>query len=137
MKLKSTFRFLALSVLVIFTTLALSQDGPDPDNELTTQSSGTCSGVLCYQVMVDRLYVATSGATYIATSGDETNGLTGCQEYGGFGGYSVLFNTQKNHKEIYTLLLAAQLSGKQVTIKMTTTGSGKCKVLDARLDLQP
>lgn len=102
-----------------------------------------CTGNACSTVTVTLLYVSEDledpnngqGKIFVGTSGTET-GLTNCVPAGSsntllklsivkdaFGAVS------NNYQQIYQLLLAAELSGKPVTIRTKDTPGAECDIM--------
>lgn len=96
---------------------------------MSTSVWAACGGIRCEQVYVDRLYPSTSGSIYIGTSGDEKN--LACSPNGGV--YLTLSPTDPNADHIYSTLLAAQLAGKKVHIRVSENSTG-CGIVYMTLD---
>lgn len=82
--------------------------------------AGTCSGSFC-TAKVTKLYITTSGTLYIGTSGDETK--LDCKPSAGV--YITLKKDAQGFDAIYASLLAYQLSGDSVTLRIEN-GSENC-----------
>lgn len=133
---KDSFYNIGLAILLVmicnFGFSQEAEDIPQPEfSELSTQAViGNCSGIRCTKVLVDRLYINTRGRLYIGTSGVETS--LSCTPTGRV--YLYVNEDDKNYEEIFTTLLAAQLSDKKVLIR--TPSSGACQVAYVVLDRQ-
>lgn len=86
-------------------------------------ASAECSASICANVFVDQLYVNANTHLYVQTSGNET--LANCVPHAGL--FLVLNVNSNNFQEIYALLLAAQLSDKKVSIRISE-GSNPCSI---------
>ena len=82
-----------------------------------------CGATGCWLVYVEELYPEAQGGAWIRTSGDET--LANCTADSGI--YLRLSGTTPGYKEIYATLLAAQLSDKKVSIRITE-GTNPCSI---------
>lgn len=82
-----------------------------------------CGASGCWNVYVDEVYPEAQGGAWIKTSGDER--LANCTADSGI--YLRLSGTAAGFKEIYATLLAAQLSEKKVSIRITE-GSNPCSI---------
>ena len=119
MSYKLTFRFIVVVCLAVICTLGLSQSGADPQLPtagLSTQVFNTCAGAECENVQVDQIVVHTDGKVYFDTSGVES-ALTSCTPLAGI--WIEILPTQNNFKEMYTALLAQQLSNKTVSLNLS------------------
>lgn len=120
----SVTRFSLIVSLVLLCTLALSQSGGDPqlpEAGLSTQAFNTCAGAECENVQIDQMVVHTNGTVYFDTSGAETS-LTTCTPLAGI--WLEILPTQANFKEMYTALLAQQLSNKTISLNLSAGGTG-------------
>lgn len=97
----------------------------------TSVAHADCSGGQCASVYIDQLYMETSGNAWIRTSGIET--ALNCTADSGV--YLFLNGSTAGFKTIYATLLAAQLSGLLVNIRITD-GSNPCSVVYVTLDRQ-
>lgn len=100
---------IAIVLLVSFTQNSLAAD--------------SCGGVLCSAVQIKRLYVTASGALYVGTSGDEK--LLNCKASANV--YLTLPADSKGFDAIYASLLAYQLAGNPVNIRVVE-GSDGCDI---------
>lgn len=90
-----------------------------------------CGENICADIFVDKLYVNSTGLIYVATSGTETN--LSCTPESGI--YLSLDPAAPNSDEVYSTLLAAQISGKLVSVR-TQAGSSNCNILYITLTRQ-
>jgi len=88
-----------------------------------------CSGLVCSDVLVERLYVNANGVVYVATDGVETT--LNCSPVSNI--YLTLYHTDANFNAIYSTLLAAQLAGEKVGIRIID-GSSNCRVSYITID---
>jgi len=129
MSRKSVFRIFSTLVLAIIVTFGLSQSNESEDFGLTTMNVNTnalnvCTGTnnVCDRVLIDRIFINSAGTLLISTSGVEAN--LSCSPTNNI--YLKYKEHQKNYKEMYTMFLSAQLSGKRVTVKVLT--GGQCEI---------
>ncbi|MFT5594556.1 MAG: hypothetical protein ACI8SR_002947 [Oceanicoccus sp.] len=94
-------------------------------------SLAECASTGCTDVSIDMLYVTTSGVVYINTSGDEK--LLGCAAESGV--FTTLMMGSDGSNAVFSTLLAAQASGKNVSVR-TQDGSQGCNVLYVTLENQ-
>ncbi|MEJ6472918.1 hypothetical protein [Pseudoalteromonas piscicida] len=94
-------------------------------------SWATCSGVRCESVEVKRLYIKQDGEVLIGTYDDEKK--LSCSPVVGV--YLSLSVAEPGGKAQYSTLLAAQLAGKKVSIRIAE-GSSRCKIEYLVLDKQ-
>lgn len=117
-------RVISIIVVAGLIALGLSQSGPAPQlpsSDLSTQAFNTCAVTECENVQVDQIVVHSNGTVYFDTSGNEA-ALTSCAPLAGK--WLEILPTQSNFKEMYTALLAQQLSNKTVSLNMTAGGTG-------------
>lgn len=87
---------------------------------LSTISYADCANHICQNVMVDRLYPNTNGLVYVATSENEKD--LNCNSVSGV---YLTFNLSEPAGNVYySTLLAAQLSNKNVSIRVTLESEG-------------
>jgi len=95
----------------------------------SAQANAECQAGGCLNVNVTEIYMNTLAAGFhVQTSGNET--LANCTPISGI--LLTVPETFPHFKEIYSLLLSAQLSGKAVTI-MINQGSDPCTISYAKL----
>lgn len=128
--------FLTTLVMVAFFAigvLAISQSSSGievpPNQELSTQAEGVCFGTLCDRVLIERVYLNTSGYLLISTAGTETS-LT-CTPASSI--YLRVNSSAENYKEIYTMALAARLNGQTITLQMDPAITNACIIKSAYL----
>ncbi|WP_020411143.1 hypothetical protein [Microbulbifer variabilis] len=90
-----------------------------------------CAGGQCVAVDIDKLYVTTGNITYVGTSGDEK--LLNCSAEAGV--YTTLDKNQVGADAIYATLLAAQMAGKKINIRIVD-GSQSCSIQYVTLERQ-
>jgi len=90
---------------------------------LSTAVYADCGSTGCYNVNVEKLYVAGNGNIYIGTDGDES--LLDCTSPGNT--LVTIINSHPGKNAIYSLLLTAKTTNKKVAIR-TQNGSGNCQV---------
>ncbi len=100
-------------------------------NVISFVASADCSGEICSDVYVDRLYIQESGNIFIATSGVET-ALT-CAATAGV--YVTLPSSADGASEIYSALLTAQTANKTVSVRVDGSIAG-CPIIYITLDRQ-
>ena len=88
-----------------------------------------CSGPICSDVLVERLYVNANGVVYVSTDGVET--ALNCTAVSGI--YVTLYHTDTNFDAIYSTLLAAKLVEKTVGIRIEDSSSD-CRILYVTVD---
>lgn len=96
---------------------------------LSQSANAECSAAGCYNVNVTEVYMNTLAAGfYVQTSGNES--LANCTAVSGL----LLYVPESipHFKEIYSILLAAQLSGKSTTI-VIHQGTDPCAISYVRL----
>jgi len=89
----------------------------------STAANASCGATGCYNIDIDKLYVAGNGNIYIGTSGDEAS--LGCTSPGNT--LVTIPNGHPGKNAIYSLLLTAKTTNKKVTIR-TVDGSANCEV---------
>ena len=92
-------------------------------------SHAACGTTGCTDVLVDELYVNSNYVVYVATSGTET--AINCTPVSGT--HLTLDPSDSNYNAVYSLLLAAQLADRPVSIR-TVDGSANCKISYVVLD---
>jgi hypothetical protein len=94
-------------------------------------ANADCSATGCYNVFVDQIQMTSTGNVWIQTSGTET--LADCTPDSGILLQVAVSNPHM--KEIYSLLLAAQLADKLVGI-VINQGTSPCTVAYVTLNRQ-
>ena len=92
-------------------------------------SYAACGATGCIDVLIDELYVNSNYLVYVATNGTET--AANCTPLAGV--YLTLDPSDSNYNAVYSLLLAAQLADRLVTIRIVD-GSANCKISYVVLD---
>jgi len=90
-----------------------------------------CAGVACTRVQIERLYLNADGPIHVATDGDET--ALSCTAVSNV--YTTLNPSDPNAAAIYSTLLAAQIAGKPVTIRIEGA-SPNCEIRYVYVDTQ-
>lgn len=90
---------------------------------ISTNAFGGCTSGYCADVYVDQLYIRGSGKNLIQTSGDETK-LNCMADSGVF----IEIPDTANKKDILSVLLAAQTSGKKVLVRISENPSAACSI---------
>jgi hypothetical protein len=88
---------------------------------LSSTAIADCLTNICTDVYVQQIYIRSGGENLIQTSGDETK-LT-CQADSNI---FLSIPQDGNQKDMLSVLLAAQMANKKVSIRLGNTGS--CKV---------
>lgn len=96
---------------------------------IPSESKADCASVACDPVKVTKLYLhpaanGGAGTLFIATSGNEYS--LDCAPNSG--GYLNLYADTHLFKELYSMLLAALVSGKEVRIRLDSSAN-PCKVV--------
>ena len=91
---------------------------------MTTGVYAACSGTVCAQVEITRLYMTNTGTIFVGTSGAETS-LT-CTAPGNQ--YLSIRNGDVGKNALYSMLLTAQTTNKKIDIGVEP-GSADCHVL--------
>jgi hypothetical protein len=94
-------------------------------------ANADCSATGCYNVLLDQIQMTSTGNVWIQTSGTET--LADCTPDSGIFLQVPVSNTHM--KEIYSMLLAAQLADKFVNI-IVNQGTSPCTVSYVTLSRQ-
>ena len=92
-------------------------------------SHAACGTTGCTDVLIDELYVNANYVVFVATSGTET--AINCTPVSGT--HLTLDPSDSNYNAVYSLLLAAQLADRPVSIR-TVDGSANCKISYVVLD---
>ncbi len=95
----------------------------------TGASHAACGTTGCIDVLIDELYVNSNFLVYVATNGTET--AANCTPLAGV--YLTLDPSDSNYNAVYSLLLAAQLADRPVSIRIVD-GSSNCKISYVVLD---
>ncbi|RJG05289.1 hypothetical protein D3870_03990 [Noviherbaspirillum cavernae] len=102
----------ACIAMAVFLSAALGLAGQAQAACTGSQSAGT---VACSNVAITLLYVEMDGDVYVATDGDVAS--TGCTANGGL---IRLPGTAAKFNAAYATLLAAQASGRRISIRMSS-----------------
>ncbi|WP_394203806.1 hypothetical protein [Marinagarivorans algicola] len=98
---------------------------------ISNASWAVCSAQRCENVEVDRIYIKKDGEVFVGTSGDEK--LLNCTAVSGV--YATFSLADPGGQAHYSLLLAAQMVGKEVGVRILE-GSSKCTIEYVTIDKQ-
>ncbi len=97
---------------------------------ISVGSHADCSGASCTDVTIDQIYLKASGTYLIQTSGNESALTSTCAAYGG---KYLQLPEGESKKDLLSILLTAQVSGKNTTVYVTNNGS-LCEILAIQLN---
>lgn len=90
----------------------------------TLTAKADCFGHICLNVSIESFFITNTGDIYVATGGDES--VLDCTALQGT--YLKLDTTDAGAKNLYSALLTAQATSRNVNIR-TETGSAGCRIL--------